>query len=195
MDHKPLLGILGDKSLEDIENPRLENLKEKTLRYKFTIVHVPGIKNKVADAASRFPTGIPEHYDLAALQAGGQSSERLTRELVRATRQEPNAIDIEDTIEVEKAVEAAIQSSISSISIGGSGGNCEAVTLEMVVNKSTKHPQIKQLAELIRNGIADNKQLWPDNILAYYKVRNELSEKDGVVSFKKRVVVPGELRT
>ena len=34
VDHKPLLGILSDKSLEDIENPRLENLKEKTLRYR-----------------------------------------------------------------------------------------------------------------------------------------------------------------
>ena len=35
VDHKPLLGILGDKSLDDIDNTRLENLKEKTLRYKF----------------------------------------------------------------------------------------------------------------------------------------------------------------
>ena len=32
VDHKPLLGILGDKQLEDIDNTRLENLKEKTLR-------------------------------------------------------------------------------------------------------------------------------------------------------------------
>ena len=53
VDHKPLLGILGEKALEDIENPRLEKLKEKTLRYRFEIVHVPGIKNRVADATSR----------------------------------------------------------------------------------------------------------------------------------------------
>ena len=31
VDHKPLLGVLGDKCLEDIENTRLANLKEKTL--------------------------------------------------------------------------------------------------------------------------------------------------------------------
>ena len=35
VDHKPFMGILGDKSLDDIDNTRLENLKEKTLRYKF----------------------------------------------------------------------------------------------------------------------------------------------------------------
>ena len=31
VDHKPLLGILGEKSLDDIDNTILENLKEKTL--------------------------------------------------------------------------------------------------------------------------------------------------------------------
>ena len=30
VDHKPLLKILGDKGLQDIENPRLQSLKEKT---------------------------------------------------------------------------------------------------------------------------------------------------------------------
>ena len=31
VDHKPLLKIFGDRSLEDIHNTRLRNLKEKTL--------------------------------------------------------------------------------------------------------------------------------------------------------------------
>ena len=30
VDHKPLLGLLGNKNLEEVENPRLQNLKEKT---------------------------------------------------------------------------------------------------------------------------------------------------------------------
>ena len=56
VDHKPLLKIFGDRSLEDIPNARLRNLKERTLRYKFQMVHVPGIRNKAADAVSRHPT-------------------------------------------------------------------------------------------------------------------------------------------
>ena len=60
VDHKPLLGILGNKSLEDIENPRLLRLKEKTLRYNFTVVHVPGSLHKTADATSRSPVSEPE---------------------------------------------------------------------------------------------------------------------------------------
>ena len=57
VDHKPLLKIFKDRSLDKISNSRLCNLKEKTLRYRFKIVHIPGGKNKTADATSRYPTG------------------------------------------------------------------------------------------------------------------------------------------
>ena len=59
VDHKPLLKILGDRSLADLPNARLRNLKEKTLRFKFDVRFIPGVKNRVPDAASRYPTGTP----------------------------------------------------------------------------------------------------------------------------------------
>ena len=57
VDHKPLLKIFGERSLDEISNARLRNLKEKTLRYKFDMIHIPGVRHKVADALSRHPTG------------------------------------------------------------------------------------------------------------------------------------------
>ncbi|XP_048575650.1 uncharacterized protein LOC116619407 [Nematostella vectensis] len=57
VDHKPLLKVFGDRSLDEIPNSRLRNLKEKTLRYKFRMVHIPGARHKAADAISRHPTG------------------------------------------------------------------------------------------------------------------------------------------
>ena len=36
-DHKPLVAILGDTSLDKVKNPRLFRIKEKTLPYSFTI--------------------------------------------------------------------------------------------------------------------------------------------------------------
>ena len=66
-DHKPLLGLLGDKAIEDIENTRIQNRKEKTLRYAFDVVHVPGVLNKGADATSRMPVGGAEGF-LAAIR-------------------------------------------------------------------------------------------------------------------------------
>ena len=57
VDHRPLIKIFGDRSLDEICNARLRNLKEKTLRYRFKMVHIPGIKNRVPDALSRHPSG------------------------------------------------------------------------------------------------------------------------------------------
>merc|ERR1711994_664085 len=53
VDHKPLLGILNEKSLADIDNPRLLGLKEKTLWFSFKVVHVPGREHCGPDYISR----------------------------------------------------------------------------------------------------------------------------------------------
>lgn len=57
VDHKPLLKLFGDRSLDNISNSRLRKLKEKTLRYRFHMVHIPGAKNRASDTISRHPTG------------------------------------------------------------------------------------------------------------------------------------------
>jgi hypothetical protein len=53
-DHQPLLGLFG-KSLNDISNPRLRRIREKTLMFSFKVVYLPGKKNQGADAISRSP--------------------------------------------------------------------------------------------------------------------------------------------
>ena len=78
VDHKPLLKILGDRCLEDIPNARLRNLKEKTLRYKFKIVYVPGVKHLTADATSRYPSG-PSDTTTLALPDDACEAERQPR--------------------------------------------------------------------------------------------------------------------
>jgi hypothetical protein len=64
--------IFSDRSLEDISNSRLRNLKEKTLRYRFRKIHVPGVKHHAADGVSRHPIGDPEKLilsdDIAAIK-------------------------------------------------------------------------------------------------------------------------------
>ena len=62
-DHKPLLKIFGDRTLDEIANPRLFMIKQKTLRWYFTAVHVPGKLNQAADAASRRPAMQPQSQE------------------------------------------------------------------------------------------------------------------------------------
>ena len=55
-DHKPLVKIFGDRTLDEIANTRLFRLKQRTLPWRFEIMHMPGTSNKAADAASRHPS-------------------------------------------------------------------------------------------------------------------------------------------
>ena len=64
VDHTPLLKVLGDRAFDDIPNPRLRNIKEKSLRYRFRVLHIPGVRNTVANALSRHPVGVAETPDL-----------------------------------------------------------------------------------------------------------------------------------
>ena len=74
VDHRPLIKIFGDRSLDHICNTRLRNLKEKTLRYHFKMVHIPGVKNRASDTLSRHPTGNSQppkmvlHEDIHTIQ-------------------------------------------------------------------------------------------------------------------------------
>ena len=63
VDHAPLLKVLGDKSLADIENVRLLKLKMKTLGYNFQIKHIKGLKNH-ANVFSRYPVNQPGEDDI-----------------------------------------------------------------------------------------------------------------------------------
>ncbi len=59
VDHKPLLKLFGDRSLNDIPNPRLRNLKEKTLWYRFRMVHVPSTSHKKTNKQTKKRTHCP----------------------------------------------------------------------------------------------------------------------------------------
>ena len=88
-DHKPLSKILGYRELADIQNPRLFRLKQRTLIWRFHIVHVPGRTIPAADAASRYPTRSAAEDDantLAALRHPASEEDDLETAVVAAAR-------------------------------------------------------------------------------------------------------------
>ena len=60
VDHKPLTKLFGDRRLDEIDNPRLFRLKQRTLMWRFTIEYQPGASNPFADAMSRHPNKYAE---------------------------------------------------------------------------------------------------------------------------------------
>ena len=55
-DHRPLTKIFGDKCLDEFTSERLFNLRRRTSRWRFKVLHVPGKSIPAADAASRYPS-------------------------------------------------------------------------------------------------------------------------------------------
>ena len=53
-DHKPLLGIFN-KNLDDLDNPRLQRMREKVMGFNFDIEWIAGKSNLIADTLSRNP--------------------------------------------------------------------------------------------------------------------------------------------
>ena len=51
-DHKPLVKIFGDRTLDEISNTRLFRIKQRTLPWHFNIAYLPGRTNHAADATS-----------------------------------------------------------------------------------------------------------------------------------------------
>ena len=53
-DHKPLLGILNDATLDSMDNPRIIRLTEKTMGWIFQPIYIPGKEIGGTDALSRY---------------------------------------------------------------------------------------------------------------------------------------------
>ncbi|KAK3875649.1 hypothetical protein Pcinc_019503 [Petrolisthes cinctipes] len=68
-DHKQLVKILRDQALDDITNPRLFRLNQRTLMWQYQIVHVPGKTIPPADATSRYPSTTDENDETNVMNA------------------------------------------------------------------------------------------------------------------------------
>ena len=75
-DHKPLVKIFGDRTLDEIANTRLFRLKQRTLPWHFHIEHLPGKTNLAADAASRYPAS--DDVEVSTMTVGDQSEYIIT---------------------------------------------------------------------------------------------------------------------
>ena len=70
-DHRPLIPILNSKSMAEIENPRLQRLRERLTPFNFVTTWRQGKLHAVPDALSRAPVDDPAHDDEEAEQDVG----------------------------------------------------------------------------------------------------------------------------
>ena len=188
VDHRPLLKIFGDRSLDHISNTRLRNLKEKTLRYHFKIVHIPGTKNRAPDTLSRHPTGTNQPPKLilpddihTIIDGTPTPTPRIPTTLLAGVSMENQAFIPQLEAELQESLIASLHS-------------YHIVTWEQVQIATSSDENMLLLLSAIEDGIPKLKHQLPSPIRDFHQFRRHLYSTDGVVIYKDRIVIPPSLR-
>ena len=163
-DHKPLLKILGDRKLEDIVNPRLVNLKEKTLHWRFKVIHVPGKIHVGPDTLSR------KEVSQARLAMFSDNKETV-------------AMASSDEDNIDLVIEAQVAANIPA-----------PVTWMQIRDEVSKDKIMSMLSNQISEGFPPDKKLLRLELREFFQHRDHLSQVDGVPLYKDRVIIPSALR-
>ena len=203
-DHKPLTSVLNDRSLADIQNRRLQNLKEKTLSYRFSIVHVPGRKQLGADATSRYPVGDPVRLVLPGEPP--ETDFASTTEL-RAVIMDNIAIrDSQDTsLECEIMSDSCacldeIRESVfewsptNLMNMATTNLSTHIVSWDDMKEATVADKTIQEILGLLQSGFPTDGRSLPPHVRPYLPLADALYEVDGVLMMNSRIVVPASLR-
>ena len=169
-DHNPLVKLFGDRSLADIPNPRLLRLKERSLRYRFKIKHIPGIRNQAADALSRRPVGVPSVDESPECKPSVHMSSLSS---IRTLDPCPNQ---------------------TCVSFHQDSDLIQSVTWRDVQLATNNDHSMLQLRLLIEEGAPDRREDWPEDTRHFFRFRSDLSSFDDVILYRDRVVIPHSLR-
>ena len=172
-DHRPLVKLFGDRTLDEVNNRRLINFMEKTMAWRFEIHHVPGRSIPAPDATSRSPDNRcdPESIDV---------SDWPDASIALSAIQSIHEVD-----DMEACINASARSPLPKM---------QAVTWERVRDETSRDIHLLQLIDLAEHGFPTSSQLMSPQILPYWRFRDDLSVVDGVLMYKLRAVIPPKLR-
>ena len=167
VDHKPLLGVFNDRSL-DMPNRRLRNLKEKSLPYHFKMIHIAGLKNKTADALSRHPVVV-----------------------LPGNRPDVEAASAEYT---SHCPWRHFLAGIYSVEAVNSLKSLHAITWNDVKVATNSDQDMRTLVEFIEQGFPDLDEPLPPALRPYKRFKDDLYAVDGVALYGSRIIIPPALR-
>ena len=170
-DHKPLVGILCDRALDTIANPRIVSIKERTLWWNFEILYVEGRSQQAADALSR-------------------------RKFSSATSVCRLQIAVDNGEGGAECLGAHVSASLAGLisSDGVTVGEPRVITWESLQLECGKDRVMVSLADQIRRGFPDSGYNVSSDIRDFHKYRHGLCMIDGVPCYKTRIIVPAKMR-
>ena len=141
--------------IRDSSNGRLQNLKKKTLRYRFKICYIPGRKNCVSDTMSRHPSGSksPEKMHLP----DDVSSIYFIEILPPKAHQVLPSVAFDQTTSAIADEEELLNQSIAAIT-----NTCNSVTWDMIKETTSSDNNMIQLTKFIESGFVQHLDELPE---------------------------------
>lgn len=160
VDHRPLLPILNDYTMDAVENPRLQRLKEKTTLFNFTTVWKKGKEHVIPDALSRAPVDGPASDDECLVQALEQQVQEVSSVIIGEVsgRCYPHHLPDPRLGELRREADA--------------------------------DDTYQRLLEMVTGGFPNSKNQLPQLLLPFWSVRHELTVHDGLILKGCRIMVP-----
>ena len=213
IDHKPLLAILGTKqNLADIPNPRLMNVKLKSMMYRFRVKHIKGKDHVIPDTFSRrqdspinksdndkYLSNVLSGYSDTLGPPSWVSSPTVAALINNAicssfdTHAAQDAADIEDYLTgiVLASITEINQTSLSPLT---SPDHPTALSWARLEAACLSCDQYKLLHKTIQAGVSEKKEDWDQEVADYYPHRQSLVTVGPVVMLHDRPVIPRSLR-
>ena len=170
-DHEPLKGLFGDRDLSKIQNPRLLRLKEKTLRYKFTIQHCPGKWHRASDAVSHNPTSV-------------------LKSLLDVLPAKPTQSDVTESDDMNEWV-----TSTTTMATFGANSNTALTSPDLIRVAGHSDPQYIKLIKTIQKGFPRTRSLTAPEVRESWEVRHRLSVDNDLALLDQRIIIPTSQRT
>jgi len=166
-DHQALVSILDRYTLDAIESPKLQRLKERLSPFVFDTIWRRGKDHAVPDALSRSPVNDPTAEDIESNDMDGHHVRRavISRiHLLQAANDEETPSHLPDPLLDELKKLAAADTGYA------------------------------KLVDAVTSGFALKRQLTDPYVRQYWALREELSVDDGLVLLGCRIVIPLEAR-
>lgn len=162
VDHQALVLILKKFTLDAVENPRLQRMKERTSNFNFEAVWKKGKEHAIPDALSHAPVSTPTPADI--------SDDLCTHDLVQGIFR----ICATDLNGNNLATPAAPPDSV----------------FEELRRAAALVSDCQRLIPLIDEGIPTNSRSLEPFTLQFWKIRDNLIVDDGLILFGHRLVIP-----
>ena len=174
VDHQALVSILDRHTLDTIESPKLQRLKERLSPFVFNTIWRKGKTHSIPDALSRNPVNDPSPEDVAVI-SGDSSYTRLTilrhiQSLSTQDSQDVNFLSSTSTVQPRDPLLDELRSAASS------------------------DPEYTALLDAVRKGFPCRRDRTPLSIRQYWSIREQLSADDGLVFYGSRILVPVSAR-